>query len=285
MQKQAPSPSRIAGMLVFALSCFALLLYLWSTFGGAVPLAPTGYRVEVRFEEATQLADNADVRISGVNVGRVVRSEHDGDRTRATIELDEKFAPIPKNTKAILRLKTLLGETYVEITPGDRRTGLLDDGGTLPDSQVLPTTELDEVLRAFDPRTRRDFKRFLTGLASALEDRSVDLSAAIGNAAPFAEDTGALLEVLDTQRGAVRRLVRDTGTVFEALGQRQGELSTLISSVDTVLQTTASRNRELEETVRILPTTLRELRPTLAEIEGLAGDAGPVVSEIGRAHV
>lgn len=280
MQKQAPSPSRIAGMLVFALSCFALLLYLWSTFGGAVPLAPTGYRVEVRFEEATQLADNADVRISGVNVGRVVRSEHDGDRTRATIELDEKFAPIPKNTKAILRLKTLLGETYVEITPGDRRTGLLDDGGTLPDSQVLPTTELDEVLRAFDPRTRRDFKRFLTGLASALEDRSVDLSAAIGNAAPFAEDTGALLEVLDTQRGAVRRLVRDTGTVFEALGQRQGELSTLISSVDTVLQTTASRNRELEETVRILPTTLRELRPTLAEIEGLAGDAGPVVSAL-----
>jgi phospholipid/cholesterol/gamma-HCH transport system substrate-binding protein len=280
MQKQAPSASRLAVMLVFALSCFALLLYLWTTFGGPVPLAPKGYRVEVRFEEATQLADNADVRISGVNVGRVVRSEHDGERTRATIEIEDEFAPIPRDTKAILRLKTLLGETYVEITPGDRRAGLLADGATLPDTQVLPTTELDEVLRAFDPRTRRDFRRLLSGLASALEDRSMDLSAAIGNAAPFAEDTGSLLEVLDTQRGAVRRLVRDTGTVFEALGRRQGELSSLVASVDTVLQTTASRNRELEETIRILPTTLRELRPTLEEIEGLAGDAAPVVSAL-----
>ena len=280
MEKQAPSASRLAVMLVFALSCFALLLYLWTTFGGPVPLAPKGYRVEVRFDEATQLADNADVRISGVNVGRVVRSELDGDRTRATIEIDEEFAPIPRSTKAILRLKTLLGETYVEVTPGSRRAGLLDDGGTLPDAQVQPTTELDEVLRAFDPRTRRDFRRFLTGLASALEDRSVDLSAAVGNAAPFAEDTGSLLELLDTQRGAVRRLVRDTGTVFEALGQRQGELSSLVASVDTVLQTTASRDRELEETVRILPTTLRELRPTLAEVEGLAVDAAPVVSAL-----
>ena len=280
MQKQVPSPGRIAVMLVFALSCFALLLYLWTTFGGPVPLAPKGYRVEVRFDEATQLADNADVRISGVNVGRVVRSELDRDRTRAILEIDDEFAPIPRNTKAILRLKTLLGETYVEITPGSRRSGDMPDGGTLPDAQVKPTTELDEVLRAFDPRTRRDLRRFLTGLGDALEGRSGDLSAALGNAGPFAEDTRALLDVLDSQRGAVRRLVRDTGTVFGALGQRQGELSSLVASLDTVLQTTAARNRDLEETVRLLPPTLRELRPTLAEVEGLAGDAAPVVSAL-----
>lgn len=280
MQKQAPSAGRIAVMLVFALSCFALLLYLWSTFGGPVPLAPQGYRVEVRFDEATQLADNADVRISGVNVGRVVRSELDGDRSRAVLEIDERFAPIPRDTKAVLRLKTLLGETYVEVTPGSRAAGPLPDGGTLPDAQVLPTTELDEVLRAFDPRTRRALRTFLTGLASALDERSGDLSAALGNTRPFAEDSRALLGLLDSQRGAVRRLVRDTGTVFEALGRHQGELSALVDSLDTVLQTTAARNRDLEETVRILPTTLRELRPTLAEIEGLALDARPVVSAL-----
>lgn len=280
MQKQAPTRGRLAVMLVFALSCFALLLYLWTTFGGPVPLAPKGYRVDVRFDEATQLADNADVRISGVNVGRVVRSRLDGDRTRATLEIDGRYAPIPRDTKAILRLKTLLGETYVEITPGDPRSGRIDDGGALPDGQVLATTELDEVLRAFDPRTRRDLRRFLGGLATALDGRSADLSAALGNAAPFARDSRRLLELLDSQRDAVRRLVSDTGTVFGALGRRQGELSALVDSVDTVLQTTAARNRELEQTVRILPTTLRELRPTLAEVQGLAGDAGPLVREL-----
>lgn len=280
MQKQAPSRGRIATMLIFALSCFALLLYLWTSFGGPVPLAPKGYRVDVRFDEATQLADNADVRISGVNVGRVVGSELDGDRTRVTLEIDEEFAPIPRDTEAILRLKTLLGETYVEMTPGDPGAGMLADGATLPDGQVRPTVELDEVLSAFDPRTRRALQRFLGGVAEAFDGRAADFNAALGNAGPFAQDTGELLEVLDGQQAAVRRLVRDTGTVFGALGQRQGELSSLIASVDTVLATTARRDAELEETIRILPTTLRELRPTLAQVQALSGEAAPLVRDL-----
>ena len=50
----------------FAISCFALLLFLWVTFGGAVPLKSKGYRVTVPFDEATQLAVESDVRISGL---------------------------------------------------------------------------------------------------------------------------------------------------------------------------------------------------------------------------
>ena len=48
MNKAAPSFGRIAAMVVFALSCFGLLLFLWLAFGGAVPLKPKGYRVKVR---------------------------------------------------------------------------------------------------------------------------------------------------------------------------------------------------------------------------------------------
>ncbi|MEX2195179.1 MAG: MlaD family protein [Thermoleophilaceae bacterium] len=280
MQKQAPSVSRLAIMAAFALSCFGLLLYLWTTFGGSVPLAPQGYRVEARFDEATQLADNADVRISGVNVGRVVSSELDGDRTLATIEIEDEYAPIPEDTRTMLRLKTLLGETYVEITPGSPRSGMLEDGGRLPDGQVRPTVELDEVLSAFDPRTRKALQRFLRGTAAAFDGRAEDFNAALGNLAPFAEDTGSALEILDGQRAAVRRLVHDTGVVFDALGSRQGQLSSLVASTDTLLRTIASRDRELEETLRILPTTLRELRPTLSRIEDVSGDAGPLVREL-----
>lgn len=280
MEKQAPTLGRLLVMAAFTLSCFGLLLYLWTTFGGAVPLAPQGYRVEVRFDEATQLADNADVRISGVTVGRVVSSELDGDRTLATIEVDDEYAPIPRDTRAMLRLKTLLGETYVEMTPGNAGSGRLADGGRLPDGQVRPTVELDEVLSAFDPRTRRALRRFVAGTAKAFGGRSEDLSAALGNLQPFAEDAGDALEILDGQRAAVRRLVRDTGTVFEALGRRQGRLSSLVASTDTVLRTTAGRDRELVETLRILPTTLRELRPTLTRIEDISRRAGPLVSEL-----
>ncbi|MBA2504531.1 MAG: MCE family protein [Thermoleophilaceae bacterium] len=280
MVKQAPTLGRLLTMAAFALSCFALLLFLWTTFGGPIPLAAQGYRFQADFKEATQLADNANVRISGVNVGRVVSSESVDGFTRTTIEIEPRYAPIPKDTKAILRLKTLLGETYVELTPGNKSAGLLPDGARIARSQVKPTVELDEVLRAFDPRTRRDLRRFLRGFAGTFEGQGENFNDAVGTTAVFAEDTQTLVKILNGQEAAVKRLVRDSGTVFGALGARQGELSGLVRAADRVLATTAARNRELAETVRILPTTLRELRPTLVELRGFANDAQPTITAL-----
>src|SRR5438270_867780 len=176
MQKRAPSISQIGVMGVFALSCFGILLYIWISFGGAIPLAAKGYRVKASFAEATQLSDTADVRISGVTVGRVVGTGQVHGRTQATMQIDRRYVPIPRDTRAILRQKTLLGETYIELTPGDRRTGGLPDGGTLPNAQVAPTTELDEVTRAFDARTRTDLQRMFHGLAVGLAARGAAAS-------------------------------------------------------------------------------------------------------------
>jgi phospholipid/cholesterol/gamma-HCH transport system substrate-binding protein len=278
--KQPPSRARLLLMVGFALSCFVIVLWLWRAFGGPVPLAPEGYRFTADFQEATSLADNADVRISGVRVGKVIDSELSGRSTRAEIEIDEPYAPIPRDTKAVLRQKTLLGETYVELSPGDPGSGSLPDGGKLPRGAVQPTVELDEVLRHLDAETRVELKRVVVGLARLSEGRGESFNHAVGHASPFARDAGGLLGVLDRERRALRRLTHDTGTVLGALGRRQGELSGLVDAGDRLLATTARRDRELRETVEILPVTLRELRPTFAEVEGLARDAGPVVREL-----
>ena len=45
--------------------------------------------------------------------------------------IDARYAPIPKDTRAILRQKTLLGETYVELSPGTASSGRVADGGDL----------------------------------------------------------------------------------------------------------------------------------------------------------
>jgi virulence factor Mce-like protein len=283
MQKQAPTIGKLAMIAVFALSCFLILTYLWTSFGGPTPLSAKGYRFQADFQEATQLADNADVRISGVTVGRVKSSQQVDESTRVEIELEARYAPIPRDTRAILRQKTLLGETYVELTPGSRAAPALADGALLPATQVEPTVELDEILRALDEPTRHALQRFLKGVAVAFENRSEDVNAALGNMTPFATDAGDLVRVLDSQRRAVRRLVSDSGQVFESLGRRQGELSGLVSALDTLLGATARRNAELTETVRILPTTLRELRPTLAQIEAVSREARPLVRDLSPA--
>ena len=167
METRPPTITRILVAIGFALSCFALALFLWITFGGPLPLKPEGYRFTVPFDEATQLAVESDVRISGVPVGKVKAVElADSGLADATIELDSRYAPIPTDTRAMLRTKTLLGETFVELTPGDGQGPTLEEGGTLPEAQVADSVQLDEIWRTFDARTRDAFRVWMQGTAA-----------------------------------------------------------------------------------------------------------------------
>src|SRR5918996_3467363 len=180
MQKSAPSLPRILTMIVFALSCFGLLLFLWLSFGGPIPLKPKGYQVKVAFPEATTLATEADVRIAGVSVGKVRSLEVDGDdnRTLATLELDREFAPLRTDTQAMLRQKTLLGETYVELAPG-RSEETLPEGGRLAAAQVAKTVQLDEIFDSLDPATRKAFRGWQQDLAKGVRGRGQDFNDAL----------------------------------------------------------------------------------------------------------
>src|SRR3954452_23280054 len=159
MVKEAPSLGKIVAMFLFALTCFGLLFFLWLAFGGPVPLKPNGYRFHTSFKEVGQLANQSDVRISGVPVGKVeqIKANKRTGLADVTIQLDAKYAPLPSDAKAILRQKTLLGETYVELTPGTTSAKAIPENGRLRTSQVSPTVELDEIFRAFDKRTRGAF--------------------------------------------------------------------------------------------------------------------------------
>src|SRR5581483_4632389 len=95
---------------------------------------------------AADLVAGDDVRISGIDVGKVVTVTNSLGSTLATLQLQRQFAPLAANARAILRLKTLLGEVFVDLSPGSDGAPKLRDGGTLPSSQVEPTQPLDKVL-------------------------------------------------------------------------------------------------------------------------------------------
>ena len=281
METRPPTIGRILIAIGFAVSCFGLFLFLWIAFGGPVPLKAEGYKVTVPFSEASQLAEAADVRISGVSVGRVSRVERGAEgQAEATIELDARYAPIPNDTQAILRQKTLLGETYVELTPGSAESGEMPEGGELPVAQVSEAVQLDEVFRAFDERTRAAFQGWMQGSAAALRGRGEDLSVAIASLEPFADEAERALRLLDTEQLAVRQLVREGGEVFGALAERRGQLRGLIENANAVFGTTARRNESLAEAFTIFPTFLRESRATLTRLEEFAVDSNPVVTAL-----
>jgi phospholipid/cholesterol/gamma-HCH transport system substrate-binding protein len=281
METRPPTVARILIAVGFAISCFGLALFLWLAFGGAIPLKPESYRITVPFEEATQLAVESDVRISGVSVGKVKRIDlNDEGYADATIELDPSYAPIPSDTRAILRQKTLLGETYVELSPGSDESEPLAEDGTLPAAQVSDAVQLDEIFRAFDPETRANFQAWMQGQAAAFRGRGADFSAAIASLDPFAREADRALRLLDSQSEAVSGLVRSAGDVFGALSERPGQLRGLITNANAVFETTARRNEDLAMAFEVFPTFLRESRATLTRLETFADDSDPVVQAL-----
>jgi phospholipid/cholesterol/gamma-HCH transport system substrate-binding protein len=282
MNKSAPSPGRIAAMVLFALSCFGLLLFLWLAFGGPVPLKPMGYRVHLEVPEATTLAPEADVRISGVPVGKVknIQPDKQTGRSDVTIELQSRYVPLHADARAILRQKTLLGETYVEITPGTGNAPAIKEGGSLGAGQVSSTVQLDEILRTFDPQTRAAFQEWMQQQAVAIGSHGRDVNDALGNLGPFADDAARLADILNQHSTAVTRLISNTGVVFDALTQRDGQLRSLISNANRVFATTAARNQDLQAAFVALPTFERESRTTLVRLTQFAHNANPLVTQL-----
>ncbi|HYF25262.1 MAG TPA: MlaD family protein, partial [Baekduia sp.] len=280
MRRQQLGIRRLAVMALFCVSCVGLLLFLWSSFGGALPLAPRGYQAEVELAESGALTEQAEVRTSGVTIGRVVGLRPERGRTIATLELDDGVVPLPRDVRATLRQKTVLGEAYLELSQGTPGGPALADGQRLRAGAVQPSVEFDELLRAFDAQTRAALRSWLTDQAEATRGRSADLNAALGTLPSTEASLAELLDALEAQGDDLATLVRNTSTVFEALAQRRGGLGRLLVAGERVLGTTGRRDRALEATVRELPGLQREVRITLPALASFARDARPRVMRL-----
>jgi virulence factor Mce-like protein len=281
MRPQANFTRQLAIIAVFAASCVLILVYLWSAFGGPIPLRPKNYEVTADFPNASNLSQNADVRISGVTVGHVASTQARSDgTTHVVLALDPQYAPLPVNAQAMLRQKTIVGEVYVDVTPGDAQGPKLPEGGSIPKSQVSPSVQLDEIFRAFDPKTRVALQTWFESQAEGLQGRGRDLNDAIGNTPVFAGDTDQLLRIVNSQEGAVQQLVRNTGQVFDALSARRGQLRSSIRNWNVVMGTLARRNKEIEGTFKALPTFAKEGSAAMVRFGQFAKRADPVISQL-----
>ena len=285
METGTPSLRRVITMALFALSCVGLLMFLWLSFGGTIPLNAQGYRIQVSFPNAGQLGTQADVRISGVTSARSSRSRSTPTATEplATLQIDSKFAPIHRDAHAILRQKTIIGETYVELSPGTPHSPTLRDGGLLPRGQVQNAVQLADVFNTFDTRTRRSFQGWQQELATALAGNDQNLNNVLGNLPTFAADASDILRVLDIEHGSVVRLLQNGGTTFAALGQNQSALRNLITSAEATFATTAANNAALAQTFHVFPTFLTESRLTFARLQSFAISTDPVIRALNPA--
>lgn len=280
METRTPNLARFLPFIALILASIVLAIIAFRIFGGSVPLEAQGYRVTLTLPQASSLNPQADVRVAGVKVGRVISVKLADRRARVVIEVQHRYAPLRADARPLLRTKTLLGEAYLELTPGSPRVPALADGGHIAADQTRPTQRLDDVLQTFAPRTRARMRSVITGLSSAFGGREADVNASAARLAPVTADLGDVADQIDRQRTSLGTLIADSGTVFATLGRRQGELRAAITAGNQVLARTAAHRRDLDATVRALPPFLASLKDSFGRLGDASGDLTRAVTTL-----
>ena len=94
-----------------------------------------GYNIITEFDFVNGITENAPVRLAGVNVGEIKKTDifYDEEKQRTRVGLTVWINDgVQVETDAVARINTLglLGEQYLEITPGKEKT-FLEDGSVI----------------------------------------------------------------------------------------------------------------------------------------------------------
>ncbi|SFR51814.1 phospholipid/cholesterol/gamma-HCH transport system substrate-binding protein [Marinobacter daqiaonensis] len=122
---------------LFILAGGAALLFLALQVSG-LTFKPAGdtYKVYAYFNDAGGLAPRGRVSMAGVTVGRIrdVSLDQETFQAKVVIDIEARVDSIPADSSAIIRTSGLLGEQYIDISPGADMESL-SDGDTFYETQ------------------------------------------------------------------------------------------------------------------------------------------------------
>ncbi|MBF0565463.1 MAG: outer membrane lipid asymmetry maintenance protein MlaD [Nitrospirae bacterium] len=130
--------------LVIGLVCLA---YLSVKVGSFQFVGESGYTLTAEFDKTGGLKTGAPVEIAGVEIGRVKEVTLDNKNYRAKVLLIVR-PPVKIQEDAIASIKTkgLLGEKYVQISPG-ASANMLAGGGKIRDTESA--VDIEELISKY----------------------------------------------------------------------------------------------------------------------------------------
>ncbi|MEA2481686.1 MAG: hypothetical protein QOJ07_3608 [Thermoleophilaceae bacterium] len=253
--------------------------------GGAGSDRPRTYRVDAIFYNAAHLIPGQLVKIAGAEVGDVTDVVlTDDHRARVEMEVDEGFAPFREDAKCTIRPQSLIGEKFVECSPGTPKARELkgQDGKapTVPVTHNTVPVDLDLVFDSLRLPYRDRLALIVNELGTGLAGRPRELNDAIRLANPALDETNRVLAILDGDRARLGKLIDASDTVLAELARRKGDVQSFIDRAGDVSSAVADRRGDLDLAVRRLPPLLAELQPTATDLSSLSRAARPVLGDL-----
>jgi len=270
---------------VITLICIAIatcVLVTWIVWSGGLPTGSDKYKVRAMVPSAVTLSAGANVRMAGVSIGRVTDVERSGAAVDVGLEVDGKYGPFPADSRVGVRLRSLVGENYLEVVPGSSNRTIAD-GGRMPLSRANDYVEIDEILSVLQGDTRKRTRALLEDLGATVGPRGRELNSLIEGASGVLDEGSNLAGLLDGDRAAVARLIDNVGVLSRSVAARGSELRSFARDARGTFSAIARRDDALRSVVDELPATLRQARSTSTLLRSATGDVAPVLTNVAAA--
>jgi len=253
-----------------------------------------GYELKADFTDADGIANASDIRIAGTYVGQITRIRSvEGGLAEITMRIDKAHSPLPEGTKANLRLQTLLGTKFIELTPG---TG----GKTLAANTVIPTNatqspvDFDQLLSSFDKPTRDNTAKIVQQLGAATDGRGQDINALLTSLHGASVYSNADLVTFGDRQQNLDSILVGLDNVAGNLSDNRQHLANLYTNLDAILGTISTNDtgfrrfieqgnvglghgikqfdgeaQNINDVFRLLNPTLTRLNPILVDVNNI----------------
>jgi phospholipid/cholesterol/gamma-HCH transport system substrate-binding protein len=263
-RERNPVPIGIAGILAI------IVLLAIGLNAGRLPFISSGHTVYAEFSDAAGLQTGNDVRIGGVLVGKVTSVSLDGNQVRVGMKVSGDHK-IGAGSHADIKIKTLLGQMYVDLTPAG--TGSVPHN-TIAEADTSTPTGITQAFQGLGGRAGAINKAQLA--------KSFDVVAATFKNTPAAVRSSLtglqrLSTTIASRDSALTALLAKANGVTTTLASRDVQIAALIHDSNLVLRT-VSQQRVIIHNLLIHTSALSK------QLEGLVADnervIGPALSQL-----
>ncbi|MDZ7362623.1 MAG: MlaD family protein [candidate division KSB1 bacterium] len=245
--------ARVGIVIVIAI----LILFFGVMYLREYSFSKKEYEITAIFDTVIGLDQQDPVIVSGLKIGQTKEMQLAGVKVEVRLLIDSRYE-FPRDSKAVLRNLTLLGDKAIEIVRGTANEKLK------PGDVIAGTLETD-------------FFELAEAAAPIGEDIAVLLKRFRST---FDENTEASL------KGSLRNLNTISGAVAEVVVKDMGEIETAIVSLRTAAKNlerlTAPEGRSIQEVIANLDSSSGSLKNATARFDRAAGSIENLLGKIER---
>lgn len=279
-RKKRDGKSTRIGLLAIA---GAILLFAFAiTAQNGMPGYLPGYErtsATIAFEDTGALRSGDEVRIGDLRAGFVSDIAREDGHSIAKIELDDG-REVYSDASATIAARSGLGMKFVDLDPGTKEAGQLQ--GALSVDRTESPLELDDVLGALDPKTRKLGQSALRESGQGVVGRGGDLSQFAQDAPDILTNLGDISQGLAKDDGAdLKDVLHSAELLASAMDQQRAQIAGTMQQTQVTLDALATDSTQpLAETVQKAGGTLESLRPALHELNGPLTDTRRAVVKL-----